>query len=115
MNNFLFTAALSTWNLEHIAATTGREVTLVDPIEGDELIYEVITTPATNYESARAGPSRLLKNVTDIRHIGEELARVGNAFQTARRIRIERDRLDLVLRNVPNRSSWSTTTITSCP
>src|SRR5438552_1525590 len=44
MNNFLFTAALSTWNLERVGATTGREVTLVDPIEGDELIYEVITT-----------------------------------------------------------------------
>ena len=48
MNNFLFTAALSTWNLEKIRATTSREVTLVDPIEGEELIYEVITTPATN-------------------------------------------------------------------
>src|SRR3982074_2362426 len=49
MNNFLFTAALSTWNLERAGATTAREVTLVDPIEGEELIYEVITTPATNY------------------------------------------------------------------
>src|SRR5438094_274767 len=31
MNNFLFTAALSTWNLERIGATTSREVTLLDP------------------------------------------------------------------------------------
>jgi signal transduction histidine kinase len=103
MNNFLFTAALSTWNLEHLAATTGREVTLVDPIEGEELIYEVITTPATNFRVGTRGTVSVLKNVTDIRHIGEELARGRARLQTAEEeIRIERDRLDLVLRNVPN-------------
>ena len=103
MNNFLFTAALSTWNLERLGATTGREVTLVDPIEGDELIYEVITTPATNYRVGLRGTVSVLKNVTDIRHIGEELARGRERLQSAEEeIRIERDRLDLVLRNVPN-------------
>jgi PAS domain S-box-containing protein len=103
MNNFLFTAALSTWNLERVLATTGREVTLVDPIEGDELIYEVITTPATNYRVGMRGTVSVLKNVTDIRHIGEELARGRERLQSAEEeIRIERDRLDLVLRNVPN-------------
>src|SRR5205809_3278357 len=103
MNNFLFTAALSTWNLERLAATTGREVTLVDPIEGEELIYEVITTPATNYRVGLRGTVSVLKNVTDIRHIGEELARGRQQLQSAEEeIRIERDRLDLVLRNVPN-------------
>jgi signal transduction histidine kinase len=103
MNNFLFTAALSTWNLDHLAAVTGREVTLVDPIEGEELIYEVITTPATNFRVGMRGTVSVLKNVTDIRHIGEELARGRERLQTAEEeIRIERDRLDLVLRNVPN-------------
>jgi PAS domain S-box-containing protein len=103
MNNFLFTAALSTWNLQRLGATTGREVTLVDPIEGEELIYEVITTPVTNYRVGMRGTVSVLKNVTDIRHIGEELARGRERLQTAEEeIRIERDRLDLVLRNVPN-------------
>ena len=103
MNNFLFTAALSTWNLERAGATTSREVTLVDPIEGDELIYEVITTPATNFRVGMRGTVSVLKNVTDIRHIGEELARGRQRLQSAEEeIRIERDRLDLVLRNVPN-------------
>jgi PAS domain S-box-containing protein len=103
MNNFLFTAALSTWNLQRLGAITGREVTLVDPIEGEELIYEVITTPATNYRVGTRGTVSVLKNVTDIRHIGEELARGRARLQTAEEeIRIERDRLDLVLRNVPN-------------
>jgi PAS domain S-box-containing protein len=103
MNNFLFTAALSTWNLERIHATTSREVTLVDPLEGTELIYEVITNPAANYRVGTRGTVSVLKNVTDIRHIGEELARGQERLQTAEEeIRIERDRLDLVLRNVPN-------------
>src|SRR5438552_11183253 len=103
MNNFLFTAALSTWNLERIGATTSREVTLVDPIEGEELIYEVITTPATNFRVGMRGTVSVLKNVTDIRHIGEELARGRQRLQSAEEeLRIERDRLDLVLRNVPN-------------
>jgi PAS domain S-box-containing protein len=103
MNNFLFTAALSTWNLERVQATTSREVTLVDPFEGEELIYEVITTPATNYRVGMRGTVSVLKNVTDIRHIGEELARGRERLATAEEeVRIERDRLDLILRNVPN-------------
>src|SRR5437773_6302895 len=103
MNNFLFTAALSTWNLERGAATTSREVTLVDSIEGTELIYEVITTPATNFRVGMRGTVSVLKNVTDIRHISEQLARGEQRLQTAEEeVRIERDRLDLVLRNVPN-------------
>src|SRR5437773_11005120 len=103
MNNFLFTAALSTWNLERIGATTPREVTLVDPIEGEELIYEVITTPSTNFRVGMRGTVSVLKTVTESRHIGEELARGRARLQSAEEeVRMERDRLDLVLRNVPN-------------
>ena len=103
MNNFLFTAALSTWNLERGPATKSREVTLVDPIEGAELIYEVITTPATNYRVGMRGTVSVLKNVTEIRHIGEELARGQRRLESAEEeVRTERDRLDLILRNVPN-------------
>src|SRR5438552_3901215 len=42
MNNFLFTAALSGWSLERGTRGANREVTLVDPIDGSELIFEVI-------------------------------------------------------------------------
>src|SRR5438477_13650 len=105
MNNFLFTAALSTWNLERIGATTSREVTLVDPIEGDELIYEVITTPATNFRVGMRGTVSVLKNVTDIRHIGEELARGRQRLQSAEEeIHIERDRLGHAGHRTPSRT-----------
>src|SRR5207237_6700612 len=90
-------------HVERGARTPAREVRLVEPIEGDELIYEVITTPATNYRVGMRGTVSVLKNVTDIRHIGEELARGRERLQSAEEeIRIERDRLDLVLRNAPN-------------
>jgi transcriptional regulator with PAS, ATPase and Fis domain len=73
MNNFLFTAALSTWNLQSATERT-RELTLVDPIEGDELIFEVITSPATNYRIGAKGTVSVLKNVTDLRHVTQELS-----------------------------------------
>jgi PAS domain S-box-containing protein len=102
MNNFLFTAALSTWNLQS-AIERSRELTLVDPIEGSELIFEVITSPATNYRIGSRGTVSVLKNVTDLRHVTQELSANIQRLQSAdQEIRIERDRLDLVLRNVPN-------------
>ncbi len=103
MNNFLFTAALSAWNLDTASRATNREVTLVDPVEGTELIYEVITQPALNHRVGERGVVSVLKDVTDIRHMTEELARSAERIQTADlQIRAERDRLDLVLRSVPN-------------
>ena len=102
MNNFLFTAALSTWNLQSAMERT-RELTLVDPIEGDELIFEVITSPAVNYRIGAKGTVSVLKNVTDLRRVTEELSANIQRLQSAdQEIRMERDRLDLVLRNVPN-------------
>jgi len=102
MNNFLFTAALSTWNLQSASERT-RELTLVDPIEGDELIFEVITSPATNFRLGAKGTVSVLKNVTDLRHVTQELsANIQRLQSVDQEIRLERDRLDLVLRNVPN-------------
>jgi PAS domain S-box-containing protein len=103
MNNFLFTAALSAWNLDTASRATNREVTLVDPVEGTELIYEVITMLALNHRIGERGVVSVLKDVTDIRHMTEELARSAQRIQSADlQIRAERDRLDLVLRSVPN-------------
>jgi signal transduction histidine kinase len=103
MNNFLFTAALSSWKLEPTARGAGREVTLVDPIEGTEIVFEVLARPATNYRDGSHGIVAMLKDVTQLRHVSEELARGREQLQTAgEAIRVERDRLDLILRNVPN-------------
>ncbi len=104
MNNFLFTAALSSWKLEPSGrATTGREVTLVDPIEGSEIVYEVIARAATNYRDGSRGTVAVLKDVTQLRHVNEELAHGREQLHSAgEAIRVERDRLELILRSVPN-------------
>ncbi|HYY89223.1 MAG TPA: ATP-binding protein, partial [Chloroflexota bacterium] len=103
MNNFLFTAALSTSTLEQNAAGRGRELTLVDPIEGTELLFEMITQPATNYFNGARGTVALLKNITDLRHATEQVTQNVHRLQSAEEeIRSERDRLNLILRSVPN-------------
>lgn len=102
MNNFLFSAALSTWSLA-AGRQESRELILVDPVEGDELIFEVITQPALNLVSGERGTIAMLKNVTDIRRITDELRSNLQRLQEAdEEIRTERDRLDLILRSVPN-------------
>lgn len=104
MNNFLFTASLSTWNLQQGAGgSRPRELTLVDPVEGSDLMFEVIAVPATNYRIAQRGMVAVLKNVTDLRQVTEELTRNVQRLHSAdQEIRLERDRLDLILRSVPN-------------
>jgi signal transduction histidine kinase len=103
MNNFMFTAALSSWKLEPTGPISAREVTLVDPSEGEDIVYEVIARPATNFRDGSRGNVAVLKDVTGLRHVAEELAR-GQQQQrsAAESVRIERDRLELVLRSVPN-------------
>jgi two-component system NtrC family sensor kinase len=75
----------------------------VDPAEGTEIVYEVIARPATNYRDGSRGTVSVLKDVTGLRHVAEELARGQQQLQTAgEAVRLERDRLELVLRSVPN-------------
>ncbi|HET8567850.1 MAG TPA: ATP-binding protein [Candidatus Limnocylindria bacterium] len=103
MNNVLFTAALSSWNLERGTVARPREITLVDPVEGSDLIFEVIAQPATNYRGGERGMVCVLKNVTELRLVSEELTRNVQRLQSAdQEMRLERDRLDLILRSVPN-------------
>ncbi|HEY0582583.1 MAG TPA: ATP-binding protein [Chloroflexota bacterium] len=104
MNNFLFTAALSTIKLEHSAAGRfTRDLTLVDPIEGTELLFEMRTLPATNYFNGARGTVAVLTNITDLRHATEQVTENVYRLQTAEEeIRLERDRLNLIMRSVPN-------------
>jgi len=103
MNNFLFTAALSTANLEQNVANGRPEITLIDPIEGSELLFEMISMPATNYYTGSRGTVAVLKNITDLRYANEQVSQNVSRLQSAEEeIRLERDRLNLILRSVPN-------------
>ena len=79
----------------------GRDLTLVDPLEGSDIHFEVISTPALNTRGERIGLVSIFRDVTDLRRANEELARnFIKLQQTEADARRERDRLDLILENV---------------
>src|SRR5262249_5813830 len=104
MNNFLFTAALSAIRLEQNSkGRIAHDLTLVDPIEGSELLFELRCLPATNYFNGALGTVSVLTNITDLRHATEQVTQNVHRLHTAQEeIRLERDRLNLIMRSVPN-------------
>ena len=100
MNDLLFSAYLSSaaFSSKEIA---GRDLTLVDPLEGSDIHFEVISTPALNARGERIGLVSVFCDVTDMRRANEELARNFAKLQQAEaEARRERDRLDLIIENV---------------
>ncbi|HEX8355512.1 MAG TPA: ATP-binding protein [Pyrinomonadaceae bacterium] len=99
-NDLLFSAYLSS------AAVTseevvGRDLILVDPVEGSDIHFEVISTPALDARGERIGLVSIFRDVTDLRRANEELARNFVKLQQAEsEARRERDRLDLILEHV---------------
>jgi len=100
INNVLLSAALSSFALDQ-GSSLARDLSLVDPIEGNELLFEVICRPATNLRTGEQGLVSVLKDVTDLRRATEELRRTMNVLEQAgERARAERDRLNLILEGV---------------
>src|SRR5687768_5969165 len=100
MNDLLFSAYLSSTTVPP-SAVIQRDITLVDPIEGSDIHFEVISTPATNGRGEPLGLVSIFRDVTDLREANEELARNFFKLQHAEaESRRERDRLDLIIENV---------------
>ncbi|HWS55733.1 MAG TPA: ATP-binding protein [Pyrinomonadaceae bacterium] len=100
MNDLLFSAYLSSAAVAS-EAVVGRDLTLVDPLEGSDIHFEVISTPALNARGERIGMVSIFRDVTDLRRANEELARnFGKLQQAEAEARRERDRLDLILEHV---------------
>lgn len=100
MNDLLFSAYLSSAAVAS-ESVAGRDLTLVDPLEGSDIHFEVISTPALNARGDRIGMVSIFRDVTDLRRANEELARnFGKLQQAESEARRERDRLDLILEHV---------------
>jgi PAS domain S-box-containing protein len=100
VNNLLFTSYLAKAMMGG-SAGGARELNLVDPDEGSDLLFEVLTHPL----GARVGPEdavlSVLRDVTDLRRASHELERqVQRVRQGEIKARGERDRLNLILENV---------------
>ena len=103
-NNLFFTSFLSRAAMVGGAGTIGsdaRELNLVDPDEGSDLLFEVLAHPL----GERVGPEdavlSVLRDVTDLRRASHELERqVQRVRQAEYKAAGERDRLNLILENV---------------
>jgi len=100
MNDLLFSAYLSSVSFS-MSEIAGRDLTLVDPIEGSDVHFEVVSTPAMDSIGERIGMVSVFRDVTDLRKANEEMIR--NVFklqQAESEARHERDRLNLIIENV---------------
>ena len=103
INNLLFTSHLSKAAMGSKEVVSGsRELNLVDPDEGTDLLFEVLTHPlgsgGANQDSATVS---VLRDVTDLRRASNELERQVQRVRLAEiDAKRERDRLNLILENV---------------
>jgi PAS domain S-box-containing protein len=98
LNNMLFSASLFTNAAK--SGPTRRELPLVDPSEGQDLLFEVLSAPVT-IRPGETGVASVLRNVTDLRRATEEIEENYRRLRVAEAAtRAERDRLDLILNSV---------------
>ena len=71
MNNMLLSSALSSKAIEETGATR-RELLLVNPVDGSDLVFELLST-VTEDPRQGSGVVSILRNVTDLRRASEEI------------------------------------------
>jgi PAS domain S-box-containing protein len=100
INNLLFTSHLSKAAMGAKETAGSRELNLVDPDEGTDLLFEVLTHTLNNGGHAGSTVS-VLRDVTDLRRAANELERQVQRVRLAEiDAKRERDRLNLILENV---------------
>jgi signal transduction histidine kinase len=99
LNNLLFSAALSSMVVS--ASGASRDLTLVDVMEGEEVLFEAVSAPTFSKEAVRTGMVTVMRDVTDLRRADEEVRANLEKLRTAEEIvSQDRDRLNLVIENV---------------
>jgi PAS domain S-box-containing protein len=99
LNNMLFSAALST---SAVAQTdlARRELLLVDPLEGSDLLFELLSSRAKDERQGTYVVS-ILRNVTDLARAKEEIEESYRTLRMAQaEVRDERHRLELIIDSV---------------
>ena len=99
LNNMLFSAALSTSAVTHTALAR-RELLLVDPLEGSDLLFELLSSRAKDERQGTYVVS-ILRNITDLARAREEIDESYRTLRLAQaEVRDERHRLDLIIDSV---------------
>ncbi|HEY5060690.1 MAG TPA: ATP-binding protein [Gemmatimonadaceae bacterium] len=101
LNNLLFASFVSKAATTVGHQTGQRELNLVDPDEGHDLLFEVLTRPLAEGVGPEDAVLSVLRDVTDLRRASNELERQVQRVRHAEvTVRGERDRLNLILENV---------------
>jgi signal transduction histidine kinase len=99
LNNMLFSAALSTSAVTRVEATR-RELLLVDPLEGSDLLFELMSSRARDERQGTYVVS-ILRNITDLAQAREEIEESYRTLRIAQaEVRDERHRLELIIDSV---------------
>jgi signal transduction histidine kinase len=99
MNNMLLSSALSSKAIEEIGAAR-RELLLVNPADGSDLLFELLST-VTEDPRHGTGVVSILRNVSDLRRASEELEENYRRLRVAEaQARAESDRLNLIIDSV---------------
>src|SRR5213075_680156 len=99
LNNMLFSAALSQQAIDEAAAVR-RELLLVSPSEGSDLLFELLSSVVQHPREGTCVVS-ILRNVTDLRAATEQIEENYRLLKLAEAdVRAERDRLDLIIDSV---------------
>lgn len=99
LNNLLFSAALSSMAVAGVDSS--RDMTLVDAIEGEEVLFEAVSAPSYGPDARRTGMVTVMRDVTELRRADEELRQNYELLTAAEEVvRQDRDRLNLIIENV---------------
>ncbi|HUF11629.1 MAG TPA: ATP-binding protein [Longimicrobiales bacterium] len=100
VNNLLFSSFLT----RTVIGTGGaavRELNLVDPTDGSDLLFEVLAVPMPLAMVGTGSIISILRDITDLKRAVTELENQFNRSRAAEhRARRERDQLDVILENV---------------
>jgi PAS domain S-box-containing protein len=99
LNNMLFSAALSRHAIEG-AEPARHELPLVDPADGSDLFFELLSTVTADPREG-TGVVSILRDITDLRRATTEIEENYRRLRQAEiEARAERDRLDLIIDSV---------------
>jgi PAS domain S-box-containing protein len=102
VNNLLFSSFLTQTTISGQGIERSRELNLVDPNDGSDLLFEVLVLPMyISPSDPEPGVVSILRDITDLKRALTELEVQFNRSRVAEhRSRQERDRLNVVLENV---------------
>ncbi|HVH26433.1 MAG TPA: ATP-binding protein [Vicinamibacterales bacterium] len=99
LNNMLLSSALSSKAIEERGAAR-RELVLVNPVDGSDLVFELLST-ITEDGRQGSGVVSILRNVTDLRRASEEIEENYRRLRIAEaQARAESDRLNVIIDSV---------------